>query len=201
MFSSLGVTFNQLPSLKNTYHGPLIIAGGGRCVWDDLSQIDQSKEWDVMCINDILMHFPSQVTHAYSNDDRWLKRWLSARRPRYTQNHKKPVLHTCQKGEGMVVWPIPGHGSSGLNAIYVGLALGYEEIVLCGIPLDDSGHYFDPPWIKTNFVREIGIRNGEIKYWANAKEHIFQDKVRSISGRTRELLGGPDNNPGDSAFG
>ena len=96
----------------------------------------------------------------------------------------------------MEVWPWPGHGTSSLNGCYTGLALGYDEIVLCGAPLDDSGHYFDPPTWHTNFVREIPDvdRGGVIqpRYWSEAKARIFDGKVKSMSGRTRDLLGAPD---------
>lgn len=187
MFESIGLSKNQLPKVK-TFEGKLLIVGGGRCVWDDLQKIS-TNDFDIMCVNDIIMHLPYRINHAYSNDHYMLPNWISARRPRYKKDFEENILvHTCQTGGG-IVWPWPGHGSSGLNAVYTGLALGYTEIVLAGIPLDDSGHYFDPPWVKTNFVKEVGLRDGEIKYWSNAQKHIFNGRVRSLSGRTKELLG------------
>lgn len=187
-FSSLGISQNSLPKLKKYFEGKLLIVGGGRCVWDDLQRISVNN-YDIMCMNDIIMHLPYRINHVYSNDDKMLTNWVAARRPRYKKDFEENILkHTCQTGN-CIVWPFPGHGSSGLNACYTGLALGYTEIVLAGVPLDDSGHYFDPPWVKTNFVKEVGMRDGEIKFWANAKRNIFNGKVRSLSGRTKELLG------------
>lgn len=195
MFSSLGITQNQFPDpyKKPRYSGNLLILGGARCVWDDLSQVDQSKDYHAMCVNDIVMHYPYDVHHAYSNDDKMLHNWVAARRPRYNMEQTFPILkHTCQKGEGYIVWPFPGHGSSGLNAVYVGLALGYEKIILCGVPLDNSGHYFDPLWIKTKFEREVPEKDAGIRYWSNARDNIFQGKVISMSGRIKDLLGEPN---------
>ena len=134
-----------------------------------------------MCVNDIIMHYPGEINHAYSNDNRWLNKWVEARRPRYVMEQIKPALHSCNQGDGITVWPFPGHGTSGLGAVYVGLGMGYDEIILCGIPMDGSGHYFDPPSKTTNYVS--GMR-----FWQNLPK--ISRNVKSMSGNTKELLGG-----------
>ncbi|MFQ5622443.1 MAG: hypothetical protein ACE5FS_03505 [Paracoccaceae bacterium] len=178
---NFGLGETQLPDLAGAFSGRLTIAGGGRCVWSDLE-----GHWngDVMCVNDIGMHFPGQVRHWYSNDAKMLAKWSAARRPLLVARQERAILHhSCNPGH--IHWPWPGHGSSGLNAVYTGLGLGYDEIFLAGMPLDDSGHYFDPPWVKTNFVREVPER-----YWIRARDHIFKGRVKSLSGRSKEILEG-----------
>ena len=135
-----------------------------------------------MCINDLGMHYPDRFEHWYSNSADELKVWNQARRRDLDGGHE---LHSCNPGVDHV-WPWPGHGTSGLNAVYTALALDYDEIILCGIPLDDSGHYFDPPWRGSNFTHEVP----DMKWWRNAVKH-FDGRVKSCSGRTRELLGSP----------
>ena len=161
--------------------GKLIIVGSARCVWDDLEKTNLNV--DVMAVNDMIMHFPGPLKHAYSNDQKMLPHWINARRPRYIIDWGRPKAYSCNAG-----WPWPGHGTSSLNAVYTALALGYDEIILAGIPLDNSGHYFDPPWVKSNFENEVSTRDGEIRFWANAARNIFDGKVKSLSGRTKELL-------------
>ena len=193
-WDSLGIADMSMPKIAGTYSGLLIIAAGGRCVWDDLDKAGMAKnqDHDVMCVNDIIMHYPGPIEHAYSNDATWLKKWIDTRRQLLTR-HYGPVKHTHSvKSGGRHTWPFPGHGTSGLNAVYIGLALGYERIWLCGLPLDDSGHYFDAPWIKSNFVREVSDREHGPRYWENAEKRIFKGKVKSFSGRTRKLLGVPE---------
>ncbi len=190
MFSSLGISTGMLPE-RDTYSGSLTIVGSGRCVWDDLS----NHTWqDVMCLNDMICYFPDEIQHVYSNDDKWLPKWMASRRPRYKLDFPRvPRAHTCQTGtSSMTIWPFPGHGTSALNAVYVGLALGYDEIILAGVPLDGSGHFFDPPngWKNrdkfSNFDREV---SGESpRYWKGAKDNVFKGRVKSLSGRTKELL-------------
>lgn len=180
-FSVLGLSSNQFPDpYKNKHHeGQLIIVGSGRCVWDDLQHIH--GPYDVMAVNDMIMHYPGPLKHAYSNDAKWLPKWVEARRPRYVMDWGKPIMHSCNEGAGFR-WPMPGHGTSGLNAAYVGLGMGYDRIILCGIPMDNTGHYFDPPILKTNYDK--GMR-----FWGNLKK--IHPHVYSMSGKTRELLGSP----------
>lgn len=59
-------------------------------------------------------------------------------------------------------------------AIRMGLELGYEEIVVAGVPFDDSGHCYDD--VKTSFNIEKTL-----EAWKEVKE-ITGDKVKFISG-------------------
>jgi len=176
---NLGVSINQYPKHK-ACEGKLLIVGSGRCVWDDLLKVNRN-DFDIMCLNDMIMHYPERVNHAYSNDWKMLENWLNARRPREAKEFGRPTPHTCY---GPNSWPWPGHGTSALNACYTALALGYSEVVLAGIPLDDSGHYWAATWKKSNFVKEAATR-----YWTGARDNVFEGRVRSISGRSHELLG------------
>ena len=184
----LGINLSGMPEVKPR-SGILVIVGSARCVWDDLDKVLSNdgnyyrRGPDIMCLNDMVMHFPGEVDHAYSNDDVWLPKWIAARRPRTEKDHPTAILqHTCQKGKGtQLVWPWPGHGTSGLNAVYTGIALGYDQIILAGVPIDGSGHYFDPTWKQTNYEPQA-------RYWKNAKQTIFDGKVKSLSGQTKEIL-------------
>lgn len=197
-FSCFGIAeeYMTFPEVAGTHSGLLIIAASGRCVWGDLEKAGMAKNHDdhphIMCVNDMIMHYPGRVDHVYSNNHSYLPKWIAARRDQYVSRYGEIKNTHSNKCGGRYTWPWPGHGTSSLNAVYTGIALGYDSIWLCGVPLDDAGHYFEAPWEKTNFIREVADRDGEIKYWGNAKKKIFDDKVRSFSGRTRDLLGAPD---------
>jgi len=67
--------------------------------------------------------------------------------------------------------------------------LGYDKIVLAGIPLDNSGHYFEPPWRKSNFLNEVPNKGDtRIKYWDDAAKNVFCGKVSAQSGRLKDVL-------------
>jgi hypothetical protein len=83
-----------------------------------------------------------------------------------------------------------GSGSSGLFAVEIALRLGYERLVLCGIPLTGR------TTIQENGEEER-LRKGQ-PFIASFRDAWVRDfellspHVRSMSGWTRELLGGPE---------
>lgn len=177
------------PEFMDAYSGELIIVGCAHCVWKDLESCPMGKS-HFMAVNDMIMHFPWHLHHAYSNDRAMIDVWINARRPEYVRDYTMPHKHTLGAGEGG--WPWPGHGSSSLNAVYTGLAMGYDRIILCGVPLDNQPHYWQAPWERSNFRNEVGERwGGGLAFWSNAARDLFEGRVKSMSGRTQELLGSP----------
>ena len=181
----------------------LVIAATAACVWDDLAALGMdhadhtSWGFDVMAVNNLVEHLHWPVAHCYSNDHHGLLKWVAAMRQDVKAYFPRGPLHTCTVGVDPInVWPWHGHGTSALGAVLTGIAMGYKEIILCGAPLDDTPHYFDEPWHRTNFSQEIRdgrANSGGLRYWENYIDRVFEGKVRSMSGRTRELLGGPDD--------
>lgn len=174
----------------------LLILGDARCVWDDVAQWAKPGRrgtidfpGHVMAVNMIGLYIEN-LDHWYSNDGRWLKRLCDARRPEWAKWYPRPQLHSVQTVDGVTHWPFSGAGSSGLNAARVGATL-YEEVILAGIPLDDSGHNGEPPWKVTNFTNEVApqVRCEENLIWKTARINDFGGRVRSMSGRTRDWLG------------
>ncbi len=73
-------------------------------------------------------------------------------------------------------------GSSALDAVYIGLSMGYSLIVLCGCPLDTSGNEIrgSVPKIPDDYTRFL-------KRWKDRKNEM-QGKVISMSGNTKKVL-------------
>lgn len=194
----LGITLTTVPQkwVGINVGKKVAIVAGAQCVWDDVFalgiQCDEFQNgYEILCVNDIVMHFPGRVDHLYSNDHRMFPYWLGARRRQYQKKKFGTITtHSCQTG-GQVTWPWPGHGTSALGAVYTALAMGYDKIVLCGVPLDNSGWYHAPPWYRSNFEREVAPTvDGQLSIWTNARR-AFKNRVYSMSGRTKELLGEP----------
>ena len=84
------------------------------------------------------------------------------------------------------IWDIErsGAGSSGLLACMIGLALGYDKIILAGVPLDDSGHFFDIPDVRTSF----NALNIQLE-WKDADQKYLKGRVKSLSGYSAKWLG------------
>ena len=186
--------------LCGTYKGKrCLVIGSGACVWDDLDAIgvhgDTNNGWDTMCVNDMMAYYPGVVDHGFSYYYKGLPFWTNGRRE--TINAHKVVEkwgrvgYTHSRVNAQVNWPWPGHGTSSLGAVYTALALGYDQVVLCGVPLDNGPHFFEPPWCTSNFENECGKTvQGRLLYW-HASLQMFQGRVKSMSGRTKELVGAP----------
>lgn len=183
------------PAIAGKYTGNLIICGDGSCIWDDLKTFGcakgegrgsvQKAGWDFMVINHMVEVFPGYIDHAFSNHPEHLLAFYWARRPEYAREFPGKIqMHSCFSGVNWT-WPWKGLGTSGLNAVLTGLCLGYEQIVLAGMPLDDRPHNGEPRWRKSNFE----IKDVE-PHWMRAKD-VFEERVKSLSGRTKDWLGSP----------
>ena len=178
-----------LPDIAGTRSGRLAIAGCGRSLWDDMRALgDWPDAW--MAVNAAGMHLPSVPQHWASAESDYFQYWLPLRGFTWHGDRKvmhcKAQIHAPKPGPFVQhVWPFTGEGTSSLFAVKVGLALGYGEIVLCGVPLDGAGHYYDAPW----FSNEDYDQPGFLLDWERNTES-FKGRVRSMSGRTREILGG-----------
>lgn len=189
------------PEIAGTYSGSLVICGDAKCVWDDLEaygcRLDQGRGkvgkegHDFMVINKLGETYPGRIEHWYSNEPNLLEKFVNGRRFEYSMEFDPPQhTHSCNRGAKWL-WPYGGHGTSGLGAILTGLGLGYDKIVLCGMPLDDGPHNGEPHWRKCRFeTSEVSDQvNGKPDaHWQRAMEHAFEGKVSSMSGRTEKWL-------------
>ena len=180
----------------------LVICGDAECVWDDLEQLGfastrgrgkvEKDGWDIMTVNKIVEVMPGHIEHAYSNEPHLLNMFIAARRNEYKKEFHGPRhTHSCNKGAKWL-WPLGGWGTSGLGACLVGIGLGYDRIVLCGLPLDDGPHNGEPHWRKCRFETSEAADqvNGEMPmHWKKARDLAFDGKVKSMSGRTKKWLG------------
>ncbi len=203
LMSGYGGYAFPLPSIAGQFKGRnLVICGDAIGVWTDLQQFAcdgriargqvRKDGWDFMTINKMVETFPGDIVHCYSNEPHLLHKFIAARRSEYAREFCIPTnTHSCNDGARWR-WPWGGHGTSGLGATLVGVGLGYEKIVLCGLPLDDGPHNGEPPWRKCGFAsREAAgsADGGPDQHWRRARDEAFEGKVKSMSGRTKDWLG------------
>jgi hypothetical protein len=187
----------EIPSRAGRFSGPLLIMGSGRVatgdarvyetVWDDYAKVRPWKG-EIMAVNDIGMHLHERVRHWVTLHAEYMPGWMAFRRGHLYGSGDQPMVHSNKARPGVdVVWPMGQlGGTSGLYACFVGLMLGYSEIVLAGVPMTGSGHYFDPPWVGSQFQDRA---NELVWKWANL--NVFEGRVKSLSGLTKEWLGEP----------
>lgn len=177
----------EAPSRLGAFSGPLLILGGGRSVWTDYEQV---KPWkgEIMAVNDIGAHFHERVRHWVTLHPEYMPGWKSYREGHLYGQGVPATTHSNKAKPGIdCTWQVQNvGGTSGLFAVFLGLMMGYNEIVLAGLTMSNDGHYFDAPWYRSDF------EDGAIRQvWREARTNIFAGRVKSLSGNTREWLGAP----------
>lgn len=167
-----------------------LVIGGAGSVFQDIRAVEQllGKPPVVVAVKDIGIAYP-QVDHwcTYHADripkELPQRQYLMWPMPKCIwTNYGARISFECPTEIKRI--KLQG-GSSGLLGAVVGLVVA-EKAVLAGIPMDPSMRHFNDrkkgkPW-----------DDGRL-YWKHWQEclPILKDRVRSISGRTRELLGKP----------
>lgn len=176
-----------------------IVVGSGPKMWDDLLGALEICGWsaDLMAVNRTALDIP-RLAHMCSLHPDFLGPCRELRRhlDYVTPVKHEPVTHSCTPFEGVDrVWTEWGKtGTSSLFGVRVMLALGYERVILAGIPLDDSGRYYDPDvrLFRGEATPHIWKHHVDRGPWELAAAKEFDGRVTSMSGWTQELLGGPE---------
>jgi hypothetical protein len=181
------------PAIVGKYVGrPLLVAGSGKCLWEDMEPFI-GKGWDYMAVNYAGLMFPLPLNHWSSQHTETATQLRELR-----QIDFKPVPHTedylfhahIEGPKIDVVWnshKLTGGTSAFSSTVYATL-MGYNPIVLVGIPLDMSGHFYDAPFSHKDYgYISMGDQLKEVWQWG--QDRIFKGKVRSMSGLTREICG------------
>jgi hypothetical protein len=188
----------QLPDLVNTKYGKdLLIMGTAACLWEDLDRYDDRHGGERLAVNDAAAYYPQYSAHRLDHiaalEGNWLDSWSYAAKDwaakhgghsAYTHSHMK-FAHWG--GEPRYVWPLKRDGGTvGLFAVLIGLLMGFDRIILAGSPIDASPHFYHIEKEYRFYINE-SVRSE----WLRARDAVFNGRVKSLSGWTREVLGEP----------
>lgn len=163
-----------------------VALGGADCVWDDLGRIP--PDWpDLVVACNEAGTITTKLDHWVTLHPEQMEAWESERAaaglgdgyvtwtrvmPRGAEDREQLVDFTTEDWKG----------SSGLLAVKVAMEQGADRVVCCGMPMEARPHFFsDEDWEGWNLYRVA---------WARRWKEL--QGVRSCSGWTRELLGGPE---------
>lgn len=173
-----------------------IVVGRARGALEEYSAASSLGDFDcVIVVGKMLASFPGRIDHAVSFHAELFDEWAS-RRERAGLEPVGCYWGATYRGRNLgykitKVRPLQYvkcvGGSSGFLAtdgVALG-ALGARRVVLAGIPmLASAGHEgnVSGPWVEAD------------RYWETWEMHLPQllGRVRSMSGRTRDALGYPD---------
>lgn len=177
----------------------LIICGSSKNVWEEF-QVAQSffgkDNFSLMCVNLALLGFQFYHQTGLIKVDHFVSLEISLMKALKKDfahdinshcNQYAPEIDTVHQDINS------SGGTSGFFAMQIGLKLGYEKIILCGIPLDNSPHFYDFPGVDWG-----GCNDGEIRHtWDIWIDRVKRQnpcpslKIRSMSGKTKDMFGEP----------
>lgn len=167
-----------------------LVIGGGVDVWDEVLAWEEiyGKEWDgvVVAANDVGSHWPRHLDHwATLHPDKY-RQWEPVRQ-QFGFNTDYITWGRKARFAGRTVQPWAG-GASGMLAVQVAQAVGCVRAIMCGVPMTQTPHFEESrvhvkgqPWKSVE---------GHWRAWAKHADKM-QGWVKSMSGRTQELLGTP----------
>lgn len=172
-----------------------LVLGGASCVWDDVAALEAmyGGPWDglVIAANDIGCHWPRELHHWVSLHPAKFEKWQALR---IAEGQPACAFQTWGRELRMKEPKITDHtrkawngGSSGMFAVQVAVDLLCRRVVLCGVPLTMTPHFGES---KEAFGPQWAAANGHWRAWPREKERML-GIVKSMSGRTQELLGAP----------
>lgn len=163
-----------------------VALGGADCVWDDLGRIPE--DWpDLYGACNEAGTITESLHHWVTLHPERMAAWEAERAGRGLSNGYVTWTRVMPRGaehrEDLVDRTVEGwKGSSGLLLVQALVEAGADRVVCCGMPMDASAHFFDEQgWQDWNLYRVA---------WARRWREL--GNVRSVSGWTRELLGGPE---------
>lgn len=141
-------------SLHGAGDGPAVICGAVRTLWRDLAVIgfEPSRE-RIFAVNLAGLHLPMEFAHWVSRHAPILEHARALRRV-CTCAAKGPAGHSQEGGAGVDHrWELAGWSTdSGMLAARIALFMGFAPVYLCGVALDDAGHFYDPPGAGPGYV-------------------------------------------------
>ena len=183
---------DPVPSIVGNFSGILIVLGCGRNVWQELKELKElmhGLKFSVMCINDIAFQLIGDFSHAVSLHPEFLPA-VRVLRPTRSLGHFYTHSEKAKPGVDMV-WNIPNvGGTSSMFGCKIAVLMGYEKIIMCGVPLDKLGHYYDPA-DQDNQNNYDGKENDIVWIEFRQTGYTSKKRIRSMSGRTRKIFGFP----------
>lgn len=185
----------------------LLVVGSAPCLHDDLARALLIRpEAHIMLINEAAGAV-ERADHLIAGHCDKAELFRDYRRKKFPNSPDIPIHATRRGGfyEPSCVthwWKncIVG-GTSAWKAARMGAGMGYQEIIMCGCPMDLSG-YFNPSETRgfKHECKRVGepLKDGQMsqltlryrrEFVRNAD--LYGSNVRSMSGWSREILGAP----------
>ena len=174
-----------LPWVKKHYRPTkrAIVLGSADTLQSDLDSLGNMREGaTIFCVNTTGFRFKTHIDYWVTlHPECWYK-WVSEREKIGGNMNFKSIGYNAQNKtpEGMDRGSSDWGGMSGLFAVKCAFEEGFEEVILCGVPMTDTPYF----WGKDLHYNILAYRKGWEKHLDKLKGRVY-----SQSGWTKELLG------------
>lgn len=194
------------PEYTDKHSGVALVVGTHPCWHDDLeAALAAYPDADLIAVNDATQLI--RAKHLVTAHDENLHRFIAGHLNKW--GNDLPIIHVREQGvkdDGVMkyVWPAMVGGGSAPFAAAIALHIGYSLAVLCGCPMDGGGGYaaggddegdrFNPR------LGYIDSKHSMVGCWRHnlremkAKNPELAERIRSVSGYSKEFFGGIDGN-------
>ena len=130
----------------------------------------------------MIMYWPGKLTYAASWHSDSMHLFVGVRTNR--KSHNRPITYAPKPFKGidfavrLKEYGLETSGVSGAYGVAIGCHLGYEKVILAGMPYDDSGYFYTSP---TGIQTPYKYNYPEDKAWNNLQDR-FGNKIRAVSG-------------------
>jgi len=170
----------------------ILIVGDATCVWEDIAKMRALKvPHDTMLINHVALAYPYKYQHYVAGDSHMedMQR-IAAKVPDGVIKH---CWNPNSKNFDVRWLQLDKAGWSGTTAnlaVKISVILGYLKIVLAGVPMDFSGHWYDE-FLPENDRKRKSNHLHHLWKWNELACRPQARLMRSFSGNTRDNLGEP----------
>lgn len=174
-----------------------LVVGSAACLWNDVAAARALTSFDaIYCVKLTGVDWPERFDVWCGLHPEWMADYVVQRKAkglpdgyeivvplekevgRKSRDAMSPDMRRCS-----YLWPgMNASASSGIYGAKVALDDGFDRVVLAGVPMDNSNHFSrGKPWLQLDsFLKGLKLSIPHLK-----------GRVRSMSGRTRDLLGAP----------
>lgn len=180
------------------YSGPVCIAGFGSSLFSDLARVkDAYGDLPTIAVNMAAGHVKAFAIFSMHFDRDHLGKWAGWQRDKFGEGFTihapgKPewLSHNQRNYPFVQFWwdGVMSKGSSGWAAARLAKAMGFSEVILCGVPIDHN-RYADggqAMLFQSQQTNSVSVFRKAIELDISTRRNCY-----SLSGFTRDLLGEP----------
>ena len=191
----------SIPDYPHRRAGTALVVGTGPGFMEEHAEASRLRPGAfVMAVNKAAGFVRADAIFSIHYEHMW--KWVRTHDLAWGQREMRPETHTgCRNSAGMIawvqskagqyvdyLWPVANSwGSSGWAAGKCARGMGFDEVILCGVPLAQTSEPF-ADWRSESCVEMY--REG-MRLEATNEPDVAAG-IKSMSGYTREILGAPD---------